>query len=161
MAQLTCLHPATFALALSLAGALAAPAFATSCDTHMIEARSVDETARMIWDSNDVIGFGFVRELPGAPAIQQQEVDIFAPLKGKAGVVRLAPLWVNGVGREDGMIRWFYSKPEEVRLLALVHTPQGAAMHTCQMASIQSKPASELYPALVRLARERGTGAGR
>ena len=155
MARLSFLAPATFGFALCLAGAPAAPAFATSCDTHTIKARSVDETAQVIWNSNDVIGFGFVREPPGAPAIQQQEVDIFAPLKGKAGVVRLAPLWVNGVGREDGMIRWFNSEPEEVRLLALVHTPQGAAMHTCQMASIQSKPASELYPALVRVARER------
>lgn len=156
MARLTIAHAATFGLTLSLlAGAPVAPAMATSCDTRAIEARSVDETARVIWDSSDVIGFGFVRQLPGAPALQQQEVDIFAALKGEAGVVRLAPLWVNGVGREDGLIRWFDSKPEEVRLLALIHTPQGAATHICQIANIQSKPASELYPALLRVARAR------
>ena len=162
MTRPTFLHPAAFRFALSLlAGAAAAPALATSCDTHTIQARSVGETARVIWESSDVIGFGFVRELPGAPAVQQQEVEIFAALKGEAGPVRLAPLWVNGVGREDGMIRWFYWKPDEVRLVALVHTPDGAAMHICQMASIQSKPASELYPALVRLARSRRVKASR
>lgn len=157
MARLTFLHPATFGFALSLlAAAPSAPALATSCDTHTINARSVDETARAIWDTSDILGFGFVRELPGAPVVQQQEVEIFAPLKGEASVVRLAPERVNKVGRVDGMIRWFDSKPEEVRLFALVHTPQGAATHICEMMSIQSKPASELYPALVRLARSRG-----
>jgi hypothetical protein len=153
---MTFLRTAAFGLVLSLvAGAPIAPAMATSCDTATIKARSVDETAQAIWDSSDILGFGFVRELPGAPAVQQQEVEIFAPLKGEASVVRLAPLWVNGVGREDGMIRWFDVKPEEVRLFALVRTRQGAATHICEMMSIQSKPASELYPALVRLARAR------
>jgi hypothetical protein len=156
MARLTFLHPATFGLALSLlAAAPAAPALATSCDMHTINGRSVDENARAIWDQSDVLGFGLVRQGPGAPVIQQQEVEIFAPLKGEASVVPLAPKWVNRVGQMDDKIRWFDSKPEEVRLFALVHTPQGAAMHVCTMMSIRSKPASELYPALVRLARER------
>jgi hypothetical protein len=156
MARLTFLDPVTFGLALSLVtGAPAAPALGTSCDTRSIEARSVDETAQVIWDSSDLLGFGFVRELPGAPAIQQQEVEIFAALKGEASVVRLAPLRVNGVGRQDGMIRWFYSKPEEVRLLALVRTPEGAVTPTCLAANIVSKPAPELYPALMRVARSR------
>jgi len=154
MARLTFPRIAKLGLAFSLvAGAPVAPAMATSCDIREFEAGTVDETARAIWDSSDILGFGFVRERPGAPAIQQQEVDIFVALKGEASVVPLAPLWVNGVGREDGMIRWFYVKPEQVRLLALVRTPQGAATPTCLAAIIQSKPASELYPALVRLAR--------
>lgn len=109
----------------------------------------------MIWDSSEVVGFGFVRQLPGAPAIQQQEAEIFAALKGDESVVRMAPLRVNGVGRQDGMIRWFYSRPDEVRLIALVHTPEGAVTPTCLAASIASKPASDLYPALVRIARSR------
>jgi len=154
MAQPPFLNPSTFGLALSLlAGAPTAPALATSCDTHTIEARSVDETAQVIWDSSDILGFGFVRELPGAPALQQQEVEIFAPLKGEASVVRLEPFRVNGVRRVDGMVRWLHSKPEEVRLLALVLTPKGAVTPICLTAEIVSKPASELYPALVRLAR--------
>jgi hypothetical protein len=161
MGRMTFLRTATFAFAFSLvAGAAAAPALATSCDTHTINARSVDETAQAIWEESDILGFGFVRELPGAPALQQQEVEIFAALKGEAEVVRLAPERVNRVGRVDGMIRWFHAKPEEVRLFALVRTPQGAATHVCEMANIESKPASELYPALVRLALARGS-AGR
>jgi hypothetical protein len=153
---MTFLRTAAFGLAFSLlAAAPVATAMATSCDTHAINARSVDETAQAIWDSSDILGFGFVRELPGAPAVQQQEIEIFAALKGEASVVRLAPERVNRVGRVDGMIRWFHAKPEEVRLFALVRTPQGAATHICEMANIQSKPASELYPALVRLARAR------
>lgn len=157
MARLSVLHPATFALALSLlAGAPVAPAVATSCDMHTINARSVEETARAIWERSDVLGFGLVRQGPGAPVIQQQEVELFAPLKGEASVVRLAPERVNKVGRVDWMIRWFDAKPEEVRLFALVHTPDGAAMDVCTMMTIRSKPASELYPALVRMARARG-----
>ena len=156
MARLILLRRAVFAIASSLAaGALAAPALATSCDTRTIEARSVDETAQVILDSSDLLGFGFVRELPGAPAVQQQEVEIFAALKGEAAVVRMAPLRVKGVGRQDGMIRWFYSKPEDVRLLALVHTPEGAVTPACLAANILSKPAPELYPALIRAARAR------
>lgn len=156
MARLTFLDPTTFGIALSLvAGGLAVPVRATSCDSRTIEARSVDETAQMIWESSDILGFGFVREVPGAPAVQQQEVEIFAALKGEASVVRLAPLWVNGVGRQDGMIRWFYSKPDEVRLIALVRTPEGAATPTCLAANIVSKPASKLFPALMRVARSR------
>jgi hypothetical protein len=156
MARLTLLHPATFGLALGLfAGAPAAPALATSCDMHTINARSVDETARAIWEQSDILGFGLVRQGPGAPVIQQQEVELFAPLKGEASVVRLAPEWVNKVGRMDDKIRWFDAKPEEVRLYALVHTPQGPAMDVCTMMTIRSKPASELYPALVRMARAR------
>lgn len=156
MGRMTSLRTAAFGLAFGLAaGTPAAPALATSCDTHAIEARSVEETAQAIWDSAGILGFGFVRELPGGPAVQQQEVEIFAALKGEASVVRLAPFRVNRVGRVDGMIRWFYSKPEEVRLFALVHTPEGAATHICEMANIVSKPAAELYPALVRLARAR------
>jgi hypothetical protein len=156
MGRLTFLQTAAFGLAAGLlAGAPTAPAFATSCDTRAIEARSVDETAQAIWDSSDLLGFGFVHELPGAPAVQQQQVEIFAALKGEASVVRLAPLRVNGVGRQDGMIRWFYSKPEEVRLIALVRTPEGAVTPACLAASILSKPARELYPALLRVARSR------
>lgn len=156
MGRMTFRRAMAFGLASGLlAGAPVAPAMATSCDTTTINARSVDETAQAIWEASDVIGFGFVRQLPGAPALQQQEVEIFAALKGEAGAVRLAPEWVNRVGRVDGMIRWFHSKPEEVSLFALVHTPQGAATHLCTMANIQSKPASELYPALARFARSK------
>jgi hypothetical protein len=159
---MTFLPRAAFGVALSLlAGAQGGPAMATSCDSTMIEARSVDETARAIWDSSDLLGFGFVRQLPGAPAVQQQEVEIFAALKGEASIVRLEPFRTNGIRRVDGMIRWFYSKPEEVRLLALVRTPQGAVTPTCLAAEIVSKPASELYPALVRLARSMENPEGR
>jgi hypothetical protein len=155
MARLRLLHPSGLAFAL-FAAASGVPAWAASCDMRTINARSADETARAIWEQSDDLGLGFVRQGPGAPAIQQQEVEIFAPLKGEASVVRLAPEWVNKVGRVDGMIRWFDAKPDEVRLFALVHTPQGAAMHVCTMMTIRSKPASQLYPALVRVARVRG-----
>lgn len=134
-------------------GAITAPAAATSCETGKIQARSIDETAKVIFESSDYLGFAFVRQLPGAPALQQQEVDIFAPLKGEPAIVRLSPRLLNGVGREDGMMRWLDAKPGDISLVALVRTQGGAAMPVCLAEAINAKPAPELYRALVRLGR--------
>jgi hypothetical protein len=136
-------------------------ASATSCDMATINARSVEETAEELFRYSDYLGFAFVRQVEGAPAVLQQEVDMFHPLKGDVAVIRMAPERVNGVSRGDGLQRWFYWKPDDIHLVALVRTPEGAAVPVCLAASIAAKPKPALYRALIRIAQDRSRAQGR
>lgn len=143
-------HPRTAAAILGVIWiAQSCPAAATSCDTTMIAAMSVEEAAKTILDTSDRIGFGFVRESASGPGIRQQEVDIVLPLKGQAGVVTLEPESINRVSKEDGFYRWLHYGPNELRLFALASMNGGAAVPKCLAATITSKPAPDLYKAIV------------
>ena len=126
-------------------------AFATSCDTSTIDGRSVDQTAKTIFETSDIVGYAFVRQVDGAPRIQQQELQFVALFKGNASVVRLEPRVIDRVRRVDPAIRWFDWKPDELHLIALVRTTEGAVSPVCLYANIKSKPLPDLHRALTQL----------
>lgn len=143
-------HPRTAATLFSaLLIAQSCPAAATSCDRTAIAAMLNEEAAETILDSSVRVGFGFVRESESGPDIRQQEVDIVLPLKGRAGIVLLEPESINRTSKEDGFFRWLPYGPNEFRLFALASTTDGAAVPKCLAAIITSKPAPDLYKAIV------------
>jgi hypothetical protein len=145
-------HGRALVAALSIVG-IGSAAGAASCDRTTIRARTVEDTAKAILEESNYVGLGVVRNAVTAAHIEQQEVEILMPIKGPASVVKLSPYRVNRVRKVDGLIRWFHSKPDEVRLFALSTSDDGVATHVCLAATLASKPTADLVRALVREAR--------
>lgn len=127
------------------------PVGATSCNTQLINQRTIGDTARDILLHSAFVGFARI-DAGDSEAVLRQRLDMVFPLKGEAGALLMKSRNEYNSAQFDRV----HGRPGELVFVALSGTADNAWIEACMPLGIRRFKEADLYSAIRSLSVQGG-----
>lgn len=129
------------------------PVGATSCNTQLINQRTIEDTATDILSHSAFVGFARIGA-GDSEAVAQQRLEMVFPLKGESGTLLMKPRTEHNSSQFDRV----RGRPGELVFVALSGTADNAWIPACMPLGIRRFREADLFRAIRSVSLQGGEG---